>query len=48
MTIDVQSVVLAVLTLALGVLAFALTTAWVLPIMILVGGAVGLHSALRP
>ncbi|WP_330299609.1 hypothetical protein [Streptomyces sp. NBC_00503] len=43
--IDVQSMVLAVLTIALGVVAFLLTTAWVLPILITLGGVCALFVA---
>lgn len=45
---DIQSMVLAVLTLALGVAAFALTTAWVLPILITLAGVRALFMAVRP
>ncbi|MFZ3467701.1 hypothetical protein ACODT3_38895 [Streptomyces sp. 4.24] len=43
--IDAQSMVLAVLTLALGVAAFVLTTAWVLPILIMLSGVLALFMA---
>ncbi|MFJ6793668.1 hypothetical protein [Streptomyces sp. NPDC091268] len=45
--IDVQSMVLAVLTLALGVAAFVLTTAWVLPVLIMLAGVRALFMARR-
>lgn len=44
-SIDVESMVLAVLTLALGVVAFVVTTAWVLPILIMLGGVRALFMA---
>ncbi|MBT2471941.1 hypothetical protein J7E97_29805 [Streptomyces sp. ISL-66] len=44
-SIDVQSLALAVLSLALGVAAFVLTTAWVLPILIVLGGVRALFIA---
>ncbi|MBF6133842.1 hypothetical protein IU501_12620 [Nocardia otitidiscaviarum] len=45
---DPQSLVLALLTIGLGVAALILTTGWFLPILILAGGLVGLFTALRP
>lgn len=45
--IDGWSMVLAVLTLALGVAAFVLTTSWVLPILITLGGVLALFMARR-